>query len=687
MNRFFGQRLNIFFGVAMGFLLGIGISAVREALALSAALLVFVLYILHKTRKSEQAELAEGKHFANLVQNSGDLIAMSSPDRKLRFLNSAGARILGIEDPKDFFGRTTEGLYPPETNDFLVSHVLPLVKKDGRWMGEINIRHTKTGEAIPVLMNIFLTRDINTNEVTGMATVCRDMRDMNNLKKQLDRFFEVSLDAMVIANTEGKILRFNPAFSGMLGFAPEELVGRSAMEFVHPEDVAGTLAQFELQAKGVPVNSYENRYRMKSGDYCWLSWKSYSDGEFAYAVARDITQEKARQSQMEKLRHDAVSAAAVKSEFLANMSHEIRTPINGVIGMTTLLLDTDLTTPQLEYAQNVKTSADSLLTVINDILDFSKMEAGKLEIENVEFSLDKVVEDTMKTLAWAANSKSLAFEVYSPRIERHLLQGDPGRIRQVLTNLISNAIKFTQAGGVYVSVDVSGRSQTHTKFKFSVKDTGVGIPPEAQGKIFSAFSQADASTTRKFGGSGLGLSISKQLVELMGGQIGVESEVGLGSTFWFTLTLSHSVKLSEKPTGTVSPLVRKSRFPQAQILVAEDNIINQKIILAMLDKLGLKAQAVANGNEVLAILHERPFDLIIMDCQMPELDGFQATKQIRETKGLKNDIPIIAMTANAFQSDRDRCLACGMSDYASKPVTLPMLADIIEKWLEKRFAA
>ncbi len=375
----------------------------------------------------------------------------------------------------------------------------------------------------------------------------------------------------------------------------------------------------------------------------------------------------------------ALSAVKLKSEFLANMSHEIRTPINGVIGMTGLLLDTILTEQQRDFADSVKRSGENLLTVINDILDFSKIDAGKLDLEIVEFSLPNLIDDVEKMLSFTAENKGI--RLYSD-IDRNILpclKGDPGRLRQILTNLVSNAIKFTGKGHVKIHANQVETVDGKVHVQFKVEDTGIGIPKSALSRMFQAFSQADASTTRKFGGTGLGLSISKRLVDLMEGQIGVESEDGKGSNFWFTIPLLPGELTSFENNKVENKETIVTSYP-ARILVAEDNAINQKIALVTLKKLGYKPHAVANGNEVLDALREIPFDLVLMDCQMPIMDGYEATTIIRKSENLNfKNIPIIAMTANALKGDMEKCLKIGMTDYISKPFKERALHEVIER--------
>jgi signal transduction histidine kinase/ActR/RegA family two-component response regulator len=380
----------------------------------------------------------------------------------------------------------------------------------------------------------------------------------------------------------------------------------------------------------------------------------------------------------------AEAATDAKSMFLANMSHEIRTPINGILGTGGLLADTALTREQRDYLDAISFSADSLLSIINDILDFSKIEAGELDFEQVEFDIRKAIGDTEKTMGFLAERKGLRLVVDLPENMPRMIRGDLGRIRQILNNLLSNAIKFTAVGSVVLRARVLESSATTLRLAFDVEDTGVGISESVAQKLFRPFSQADVSTTRKFGGTGLGLSISKRLIEGMGGNIKVHSVLGKGSRFSFFIDVL--------PGRGAVPEIGSARFPDlaqklgriARILVAEDNVINQKIALKTLEKLGLRVDVVANGREALEALRHLPYDLVLMDCQMPVLDGYDATREIRKSASAKvRLIPIVAMTANAITGDRERCLAAGMSDYVSKPVKAQDLADVLLKWLNR----
>jgi len=690
------------------------------------------------------------------------------------------------------------------------------------------------------------------------AVIFSDTTAKIKAEQELQNYFNTSLDLFCIADIEGMFLRLNPQWEKTLGYPAEEMINHSYAEFVYADDLAATREIQNKLKKQQSVVNFVNRYRCKDGTIRWIEWHSTPHNEVVYAAARDITDRKNAELQLlesnrnlelakelaTRMAERAEEASLAKSEFLANMSHEIRTPMNALIGMATLLLDMDLKPEQRQYAEIVKSSGEALLNLLNDILDFSKMEAGKLQLEAVDFDLYQLLDDFSGSLAIIAGVKNLEMIIRIDPEVPQWIHGDPGRLRQVLTNLVGNAIKFTEKGEIVVRVEVADREINCqlgvTMLRFTVCDTGIGISPDKVGLLFKKFTQLDGSTTRQYGGTGLGLSISKQLAELMGGSVGVDSEYGQGSCFWFTAKFgcpvdsvrpvldncdkligikvlivddnaacrrelaaglndwqmrpveaaggSEALRLLEEaavagdpfrfavidmqmpemdgrrlgteikkdprfadlemvlltsfgvgfdrlqlrkgwfagsinkplrhwePAHTILQILNRqagdhavagpahSTAPECRcataehstfadcfaglnprILLAEDIVTNQMVVSAILKKFGLKADTVLNGQEALDALAKEPYDLVLMDVQMPVMDGFEATRRIRDPESavLNHRIPVIAMTAHAMQGDRASCLESGMDDYITKPISPQTLADVLEKWLLK----
>jgi len=472
----------------------------------------------------------------------------------------------------------------------------------------------------------------------------------------------------------------NLPFYGIQGKKVEELI---------PEYKTNNYEEMELEViqSGLPLYNIEEKIR-KDGKQVWLTTNlaPYRDNEGEIiglvGISWDITFRKKYEDELREAKEQAEEGTRAKSEFLANMSHEIRTPMNGIIGMAEILKQADLGEQEQENLDILISSTRSLLSLVNDILDISKIEAGKVELEIEDFEIRKMLKDVENIMYIKAEEKALDYKTFiSPGVPE-FMRGDPSRLKQVILNLVNNAVKFTLKGYVHIYVDIDDREENNLMLKVRVEDSGIGISEEGKKNLFQLFSQVDTSTTKNYGGTGLGLSIARRLVTLMRGEIGMESEQDRGSTFWFTALLENSERTTSVPeVFEVEKEEDGKPFKMLNILLAEDNEINQKIIQYSLTNAGYRVDIARNGQEAIDMYNTGSYDLVLMDVQMPILDGYEATAHIRQVeKSLLNGhprTPIVALTANAMKGDREKCLDAGMDEYLSKPFTPNDLISLI----------
>jgi PAS domain S-box-containing protein len=578
--------------------------------------------------------------------------------------------------------------------------------RDG-WEEEYRFRHAD-GSYVMVADRGHIARDGAgrlQRFIGSMANITERKRAEEALRESEKRYratFDNVSVGIAHVGLDGRWLRFNDMVCSITGYSREELAARTFSDITHPDDRPGDWeGPRRLLAGEASSYSRDKRYIRKDGTTVWVtitvSLLRDEAGAPAYfiGVMEDISKRKRaeeflreanaeldrrvreRTSELALARDQALEAVRVKARFLANMSHELRTPLNALLGMSRLLLDSSLDGRQREQAEIIRGSAGSLLGIINDILDFSRLEAGKLSIEAVDFNLMALMEETADMFRLQAREKGLELTWTTARDLPVVLRGDHGRIRQILVNLVSNAIKFTERGSVEVRARREIAAGGAEWMRVEVRDTGVGVSPEKQRDLFQAFFQADASTTRRHGGAGLGLAISRELARLMDGDMGLESRAGAGSTFWFRLPLRKGEKdapLRASAGGGGGLAAPAGRPGPCTVLVAEDNKVNQKVMLAQLQKLGVKADAVGNGLEAVEVSARFDYDLIFMDCQMPEMDGYAATREIRRREGAGKRTPIVAVTAHAMEGDREKALDAGMDGYLAKPVEIEDLS-------------
>ena len=492
-------------------------------------------------------------------------------------------------------------------------------------------------------------------------------------------FFEFSLDLLVIRDLDGRVLKASSSWRTLLGHDPEELRGQPLLRLVHPDDMPGTLEsveEVENRRPGAPVLGFINRYRHKDGRYLTLEWRAQRFGDRIYGVARDVTERVTAERELREAKIAAEAASRAKSDFLANMSHEIRTPLNGVIGIVDALARTPLAIDQAEMVDLIRDSGTVLERLVSDILDVSKIEAGELPLEIAPFDLDLALGPCIEVMRYRAEDKGLAFELTRGPGARGRFVGDGARIAQIVANLLSNAIKFTSGGTVALRLDLDDAG----RLTLLVEDTGVGFDAEHASRLFNRFSQADASISRRFGGTGLGLSICRSLTEMMGGEIAATSQSGLGSRFVVALPLARAEPADETPAARPAPAPARRAAAPLRVLLAEDHPTNQRVVQLILASQGAELVIVDDGAQALAAFAAGVFDLVLMDMQMPHMDGLAATRAIRALEAERGaaPAPIVMLSANAMAEHLEEARAAGADLHVAKPITASSLLAGIE---------
>ena len=629
-----------------------------------------------------------------LLDSTGEAIYALDMFGNCTFCNAPCLRLLGYQNAGELIGKNMHSLMHhtrPDGTPYpsVECRIYSAFRRGEGSHVDDEVVWRADGTSFPVEYWLYPIRESNVliGAVVTFVDITERRREEQALRQSAEMFRQLAENIreilFIVTPDPPRMAYISPAHEEVFGRPCQELYARidAWIDAVHPEDRLHVRSVFGQSLQGA-TTAMEYRVIRPDGSVRWIHARSFpvqdTQGKLGriVGIAEDITDRKRAMEEMEVARKAAESANRAKTEFLANMSHEIRTPLNAVIGMTDLVLETELSLEQREYLQAVRLSGDSLLTVINDILDFSKIEAGRIDLEVIDFNLRDSLATMLKMFSARADEKGLRVLCEVANEVPEIVRGDPHRLRQVVVNLVDNAIKFTDKGNVLLEVRVEAEGGADCILHYVVADTGIGIPADKQKIIFDPFSQADNSTTRKYGGTGLGLTISKRLVEKMGGEIWVESEVGHGTQFHFTVRLWTAQKTMAG--GIAQGSLYKARGPEEflSVLVAEDNRVNQSLVKRLLEKRGHRVVVVTNGREVLEALKKENYDVVLMDIHMPEMDGFETTAAIRENEketGLHQRV--IAFTAS---EDREKCLAAGMDGYLSKPIRTPEFVELLE---------
>ena len=631
----------------------------------------FIIDITERIRVEEELRVKQAA-----IEQSASAIMITSARGRIEYVNPAFERASGYSST-ELVGQNPSILKSGRHDATFYQNLWETISSGRVWRGQFYNRR-RDGSLYWELTTISPVTNAG-GEIVRFIAVKDDVTErklaeekLNETNSYLQNLINYANAPIIVWDPQFRITRFNHAFEHLTGRTEAEVLGQT-LDLLFPHELTASSMELIRQTQsGERWETVEIKIQHRCGPVRTVLWNSATlfkpDGRTAMATiaqGQDITGRKRAEEELKIAKDAAEAANRAKSDFLASMSHEIRTPMNGVIGMTELLLDSGLDDNQRELAETVKSSGDHLLQIINDILDLSKIEAGKLELEQIDFDLRGLLDDIATMLAPRARLKGIELLCDAAPDVPARLCGDPVRLRQVLLNLAGNAVKFTAMGSVAVRASLVSQSDSGATLRFSIKDTGIGIPGDQQPHLFQKFTQVEASTARRFGGTGLGLAISKELVGRMGGEIGVVSGSRLGAEFWFTAMFEYAAEPAQ-------PASEASEFRPGcgHLLVVEDNLTNQLVAAGILKKMGFEASVAGNGEEALKALAEGAYDLVLMDVEMPVMDGFETTRRIRDP-----------MSAYAMQGDRKRCMEAGMDDYITKPISPRALSEALMRWL------
>jgi PAS domain S-box-containing protein len=653
------------------------------------------------SRRIDKSQIAEDDSYSTLIKTAFESIAISVD----------GIIVEAHEDFARANGYELSELIGRHVTDFLVleehDRAFQALRSSEERMGEFSaLKKDRSTFAVEAHGRI-IERDGKPVRVTVIRDITLRKRAEEALResqKKYQALIETTSDFVWETDSQGRYTYCSPQMERLWGLKPEEMIGKTLFNMMPADDKKSCKEYFlNLAASpglftGLEATAYDGHGRLIFVETSGVPFFGDSGRLLGFrGISRDITERKKVEMELRKSRDElelrvlertadlvkakemAEAAVEAKAAFLANMSHELRTPMNAVIGFSSLLLEEPLSPDQRDYIERIRTSGEALLTLINDILDFSKMEKKKVTINLSPLSIRTLLEESMDMVAVQAEEKGLKLSYTIGYGTPDAIIGDIGRLRQILVNLLSNAVKFTDVGEVSVSVFAREIDGDKHRFSFAVRDTGIGIPPDKISILFQPFSQVDTTMSSRYDGSGLGLAISKSLIELLSGQIWVDSEEGRGSTFHFIIDSEIVQDLSRRSVTPAKPFNNLAEGYPLRILVAEDNSSNQKVLLEMLKRMGYWPDAVADGREVIESLERRPYDIVFMDVRMPEMDGLKATQEIRKRWPI-NGPKVIAVTAYALSGDRERCLEAGMDDYIAKPVMNREIAEILRRY-------